>query len=157
MSQSAVWDTLQVARDARLWGAVAESEHLYAEVAPDCEYVRRTHKRAVMPFWFDDGVDEYDEPYEVESEALQRAAWRANVLAIDWLSWSDVITTTSIDSFMKEMYSEARIAEMAYAPNPFLSMVRKDSDAIEARLGSYADLIQPVAYGVFAVPGDDDA
>lgn len=152
---SETWNTLQVARDARLDGRADVASRLYEEVAPDFAYVRRSHRRTVMPFWFDDGIDEYDEPYEVAPVAEQRASWRAGILAIDWMSWSNPLRTTSMDSFLKEMYSDARISEMAYAPNPFLSMIRKDPDGIECRIGSYANLIQPVTYGTFLISGDE--
>lgn len=129
MSQSATWDALQVARDARLWGATAWCEQILSEVAPDFAYMNRTHRRVVVRFWFDDGVDEYDDPYEVPTEAEQRAAWRERVRSIDWLSWWNPTTTSSVSSMLKEIYSENRITEMAMAPNPLLSFLRRNSNA----------------------------
>lgn len=42
MSQSATWDALQVARDARLCGRTDDETAILAAVAPDFEYLRRS-------------------------------------------------------------------------------------------------------------------
>lgn len=157
---SSTWDTLQIARDARLCGLASQYEALLAEVAPDFEYVRRSKQRTLPKFWFDAG-DPYedDEDYEPESRAEQRASWRESLryeMSRDWLAWIDRLKTANFDAILREHYSDSRISHFASMDNPMMRMLRRSSgsDTVEARLTSYANLVSPAWYGTFLIPED---
>jgi hypothetical protein len=155
MTQSSTWDTLQIARDARLCGLTSQYEALLAETAPDFEYVRMSGRRRVLPFEMDDG-DRYDDDDEPESYSDQRRNWadaQRWAFSPSMLEWPKPLNLTSFDAMLREYYSPERVSQMARATVGFLERLRpaRDPDAIEVRLASYANLVVPAWNAIIKV------
>jgi|ERR1044071_8856255 hypothetical protein len=158
MTQSATWDTLQIARDARLSGLASQYEELLAEAAPDFEYVRMTGRRRAHSFVFDDGRDLYDDDegdWEPESRSDQRRNWadaQRWLFSPSLLEWPKPLKLTAFDRMMREMYTPDAVSHMAYRSNPSFAEFTKQGDdsGFEMRIRSWANYIVPVR-GVFPV------
>lgn len=167
MHRSETWQTLLMACEARDIGRPVEAEQLFAEAAPDFEYKRFVTRMTVPKFYREELVEE------------QRRAWRAEVLAIDWLKWRrrSTVSMTLLDGVLRELYPAEHAAELAGQSasrwwagepltylerrvrgqddsNPFVATPKRDTDGIEMRIRSYANVIRPLAYGVFVLPED---
>lgn len=150
MSTCATWDVLQIARDARLCGRMAECDALLAEAAPDFEIGRCTVRRPCPTFILDEFADEYEDREPIADQII---AARRRIDSQDWLAWYTPLKTNAFDAIMRELYTPAAVEHMAFRPNPGIGMLRRerDGDAFEMRIRSYANTIQPVSYGVFTV------
>lgn len=147
MSQSGTWDTLQIARDARLCGHTLQYEALLAEAAPDFAYVRLSSRRAAPGFYFDEDED--------ESRSEQRAdwaAWSRSEMRRDWTSWSNPLKLTDFDRITRGIYAAAGVSSVASTAHPTLSSLRRSTDhGFEMRIRSYATVAMPPWRGVFSV------
>lgn len=150
MSTCATWDVLQIARDARLSGLHDVEAELLAEAAPDFEIGRCSARRPCPKFILDEHADEYEDREPIAEQVI---AARRRIDSQDWLAWYTPRKLGSFDALMREMYTPAAVEHMAFRPNPAYGMLRRerDGDGFEARIRSYANIIQPVSYGVFKV------
>lgn len=83
MSESATWDTLQIARDARLCGEEAAYMSLLAEVAPDFEVCRCTSRRSAKSI--------APRIYPGEFARHQVSGHVAYARTVDWLAWREAV------------------------------------------------------------------
>lgn len=141
---SETWQTLQVARDARLSGLDAVYAKLIDEATPDYAYVRRTKRNTILKFWLDDG-DPDDDQYEPDPPDVQRAAWRRNVLECQsrMLEWLEPLKTVNFDAVLKEIYSDHGISQLAMQGNPLFAMLQPDAD-IERKIQEVTDAVKPI-------------
>ncbi len=131
MHQSETWQTLLMACEAQDIGRPVEAEQLFAEAAPDFEYVRCSARALeAHRFFVDEGPDEYDhEDWEPLPIHEQRQAYVAEVRAIDWLKWRrEIRATVNLAAF----------------------------DDILIRMRSYANVIRPLWNGVFRMRMPDE-
>jgi len=148
VSTCATWDTLQIARDARLCGLPVVEAELLAEAAPDFEIGRCTTRRPCPKFILDEFADEYEDRERIADQVI---AARRRIDSQDWLAWYTPLKLGSFDAMLRDLYSAQGISVMAARQNPSFGTLRKsaDDDGIEMRIRSYANIIAPAWYGVF--------
>src|SRR5678815_1334855 len=131
---SDTWNTLLIARDARIEGRDDVAARLLAEVAPDFEYVRSGPRKRLASFEMDDG-DPYEDYNEPEPYGVQRRNWALWLWQQrDWLAWTDPLKLSAFDMMLREEYPAERVQQLAMRRTPVYAALSRDGDAIEMRV-----------------------